>query len=222
MNFDKRMHRFNKIEITDSPVDIEKWLTSQKYSDERITVFKLRNMIMIDPVDQKNFYKDLQKQMSKVEKDKSKMIVNRIDKETDLNWFIDFLDSNEHKELSLRIIKRMLAIDEKSYCYYLNLLKKKYTDNQFDCILQILTETIRIKDVAEEIFNIMKEDYVRDPQDFASLTQILGLSNSFELNYLYSFYIYFKNNFPDNNYFEGPLFGISYYLERRRRTTGST
>ena len=52
-----------------------------------------------------------------------------------------------------------------------------------------------------------------DTQDFASIIQTLGLvKNDRNLTYLYSFYVFFKDNFPDEDYFEGPLFGIENYL----------
>ena len=222
MKIENKIHRFKTITLQEPPKDIELWYKTAQYSDDRITVFRLHDMISINQIDQKAFYKDLRNHLTQTEINESKKLRSNIKSENDISKLISLYDDNEHKELSLEIILKMISIDKHVYKRYIDQLKTRYTENQFDNIIHILVETIRIIDISEDIIEVLQNNYVRDPQDFAVLVQILGLSNKDLLSFLYTFYRYFINNFPNNNYFEGPLLGISYYIEKRRRTTAST
>ena len=117
----------------------------------------------------------------------------------------------------------MYSLNENIYKDYLKYLENAYTEETFDNIVLVLIETIKKKDISDEILDLLKKDKIRDPQDFSVLAQIMGLADTNnKIMYIYSFYKYFINNFPEENYFEGPLFGINYFIERKRLTTAST
>jgi len=222
MKTDKKMTRFKNIQLLEIPDKLEDWYKNVKFSDDRITVFKLHHMICIDD-DKVHFYKDLRKKMSKKERDESIIIQKNIKIEKDYTKLQDLLIQRNHRELVPEIIKRMCSLNENIYKEYINKLEEKYSEEEFDDIINVLVEVIKQKDISEEIIGLLKKDKIRDPQDFAVLSQILGIAvTGDKINYIYSFYRYFINNFPEENFFEGPLFGIEYYLRRTRLTTAST
>jgi len=223
MQIEKRMTRFKNIQLLEIPENIESWYKTIKYSEEKITVFKLHHMISIDEEEREVFFIDLRKQLKKEEKIESNILSTQLSVETDLGKLKELIEQRKHRELVPQIINRMLSINEDIYLEYIHRLDNQYTEDIFDNAIAVLIETSKKKDISNEILDLLKKDKIRDPQDFAVLSQIMGLGDTNNIiMYLYSFYRYFINNFPDENYFEGPLFGISYYLEIRRRTTAST
>ena len=216
------MTRFKNIQLLEIPEKLEDWYKNVKFSDDRITVFKLHHMICIDD-DKVHFYKDLRKKMSKKERDESIIIQKNIKIEKDYTKLQDLLIQRNHRELVPEIIKRMCSLNENIYKEYINKLEEKYSEEEFDDIINILVEVIKQKDISDEIIGLLKRDKIRDPQDFAVISQIMGIAvTEDKIKYLYSFYRYFINNFPEDNFFEGPLFCIEYYLRRTRLTTAST
>jgi hypothetical protein len=219
----KRMTRFKNIQLLEMPDNLEVWYKNVKFSDDRITVFKLHHMICINDKDKVHFYNDLRKKMSKKEKDESIVIERNISIEKDYNKLKEIFVQRNHRELVPEIIKRMCSLNENIYKEYINKLEEKYSEEEFDDIISILVEVIKQKDISDEIISLLKRDKIRDPQAFAVLSQIIGLAvTGDKIKYIYSFYRYFINNFPEENFFEGPLFGIGYYLKRTRLTTAST
>jgi len=204
------------------PESIEEWFKTIKYSNETITVFRLHEMIDINEIDQNAFYNDLKRHLTKEERKESEEHLIWIKNENCISELLSIYDNDKHKELVREIVSRIIQLDNCIYKKFLEKLKVKYTENEFDNVIHILVETIKTKDISEELLEVLSSDYVRDPQDFAVLIQILGLCSNDTFSYLYTFYNYFKNNFPEENYYEGPLLGISYYIERRRRTIAST
>ena len=56
---------------------------------------------------------------------------------------------------------------------------------------------------------------IRDPLDFSSLLMILGRSKDAKyIHFLYTFYVFFKDNFPDKEYYEGPFLGLNEIINR--------
>jgi len=223
MDNQKRMTRFKNIQILEMPIDIIKWYRSIKYSGEEITVFSLHHMIEIDERDSAIFLKDIRKRLSNSELLESTNLLCIIENSEEIEFLKDLLESKKHRELTNKIVERMYTINDYIYKDYLDKLNTKYSEDIFDTIVSVLIITIKRKNIVNEIFELLINDKIRDPQDFAVLAQILGIAiTEDKVNYLYSFYKYFINNFPDNNYFEGPLFGISYFLKNNHRTTAST
>jgi len=180
-------------------------------------------MISIDNTEREVFLKDLRKHLGKEEKVESNQLSIKIGTENDLGKLKELIEKREHRELIPEIINRIYSLNEHVYKDYINYFENEYTEEDFDNIISVLVETIKRKDISDEILDVLKKDKIRDPQDFAVLAQIMGLGDTNnKIVYLYSFYKYFINNFPEENYFEGPLFGISYFIQRRRRTTAST
>lgn len=212
MNIKDRMHRFNRIKIEEAPSNILTWFPKQHFIYDRTTIFLIRNMLYIDQDNRDKVQATLKNQLSKEEKEKSNMILHSLKNEKSVDRLIDMYELNEYKAIEVEIIRQMLFLDENAYRFYLNLLKTKYTNIQFDHVFQVLVEAMKIKNISEEILSILKEDFVRDPEDFASLIQVLGLADVDNSKYLYSFYNYFKDNFPSKDYFEGPLYGFLYAI----------
>jgi len=215
MNFEKRMPRFDKIQILDPPDNIKEWYFLQEYSEEEITVFKLRNIWLIKP--------EIEKEMFSLtileEKDKKR--INRynqqrkyISDENNVEILKKIYNDKEYFDVHPIILDKIVGIDPDFYKKYLEILRGQYDDIVFDDALRFLVRKIKIKDITEEIIELLRSNAIRDPQDFASLTQIMGFQNKKEnIKYLYSFYSFFKNNFEDREYFEGPLYGLSYIIE---------
>jgi hypothetical protein len=220
---EKRMPRFERIPIMEAPPKIEEWYIKQKYSDDRISVFKLRDMININEKSEEKFFKDLNNYQTDDQIHENKQLLKRIENENRIEELIKIYDSGEARNILVDITKKMIEIDDNIYKIYIEKLKNKYSETGFDNIFMILAKTSDRKDISTDIIDILKNNYIRDPQDFASLIQILGLCNNQDvLKYLYTFYGYFVNNFANESYFEGPLLGISYYIKGKRRTIAST
>jgi len=217
------MTRFKNIQMLEAPDNIEKWYKTAKYALDRITVFRLHHMLTIDEKQSGIFRADIIKKLSKEDRSESKRIHDEIGKESDISKIKYYFDNKIHRELSNEYAKRMCYLNKDVYKEYYKKIENEYSDDDIDRIVELTVETMKMIDISSKILKILEEDLVRDPKDFSVLAQLIGISNNDKMiNYLYSFYMYFINNFPEDNYFEGPLLGISYFIERRRRTTAST
>jgi len=188
MQIEKRMTRFKNIQLLEIPEKIEYWYKTIKYSEEKITVFKLHHMISIDEEEREVFFNDLRKQLKKEEKIASIILSTQLSVETDLGKLKELIEQRKHRELFPQIINRMLSINEDIYLEYIHCLDNQYTEDIFDNAIAVLIETGKKKDISNEILNLLKKDKIRDPQDFAVLSQIMGLGDTNNIiMYLYSF-----------------------------------
>jgi hypothetical protein len=214
MKYERRMPRFEVIPMLDAPDDIFEWYEKQQYSSDEINVFRLRNIWMISPDIENTIAEKFQN--ASQDKERSKRYWERkksVRKQNDAGVLLEELNQDAYMDSRIDIIERLLELDSGIYKVFLENLKKEYLPHYFDDALRILIRTIRKQIITEDILDLFRSNKFRDPKDFASVMQLLGFVKSREnLKLLYSFYIFYLENFPESNLFEGPLFGISYYL----------
>jgi hypothetical protein len=217
--FEKNVARYERIPKLVIPQDFESWLKKQNLSDEEITVFKLRDIWIRDCSLEKKI-KDLvlshKSQIERNNKYSEKMVM--IDNMNIINSLFDFLDNTEYLDLHIDIIDKIIKLRSNSYSLFIDKLSTKYSDMFFDNALRYFSRLIEINNMSDVVFELIKKDYIRDPKDFASLLQVFGKSKKMEdINLLYSYYVYYKDNFPDDYHFEGPLFGMFYMMDYKKR-----
>jgi len=223
MNFERRMPRFDKIQILEPPNNIEEWYENEKYSEEEINVFRLRNIWLLKPEIEKEIFNIMIKKIKDNERKNTYAKQSKyIRTENNVEILFKLFNDKEYYDVHAIILDKIESLDTNFYKKYIDMLKNKYDDIIFDNALRFLVRKIKVKDITEEILELLRTNSIRDPQDFASLVQIMGFQNNEKnIKYLYSYYNFFKNNFGEENYFEGPLYGISYIIEKRL-TTAST
>lgn len=214
MKYERRVPRFEVIPMLDAPDDIPEWYEKQQYSSEEINVFRLRNIWMISPEIESTIAEEFQN--ASQDKERSRRYWEKkksVRKQNDVGVLLEELNQAAYMDSRIDIIDRLFELDTGIYKVFLENLKKEYSPHYFDDALRILIRTIRKQNITEDILDLFRSNKFRNPQDFASVVQLLGFVKSRKnLNVLYSFYIFYLNNFPDTNLFEGPLFAISYYL----------
>jgi hypothetical protein len=214
MEFKRRMPKMEKIPLLNPPDDIEEWYKSEPFSDQKITEFKLRDFMFIE----NDIQQFITKTMFEIVKDKErerKYIEGKksINKETDVHKLLDLLNDEDYFDLNADIITRLDKLDANIYKHFLEKLKTEFSNQDFDNIIKILVINLRRKNISDEIIEVLEANYIRNPRDFASLLQILGLQKTEKnLTLLYTYYKFFKNNIPEEIYYEGPLLGIYYYF----------
>lgn len=214
MNYERRMPRFEVIPMLAPPEDISEWYSKQQYSSEEINVFRLRNIWIVSPEVENTIAEKVQDNIRDKERAKryweKKKSVRR---QNDVGVLLEELLQYKNVDSRIDIIDRLFVLDSGIYKIFLENLKKEYLPHYFDDTMRILIRTIRKQNITEDILDLFRSNKFRDPQDYASLLQVLGLIKSkINLGLLYSFCVFYQDNFPDTSLFEGPLFGIFYYL----------
>ncbi|MDR1787662.1 MAG: hypothetical protein LBR16_04345 [Treponema sp.] len=211
----RRMPRFERIPLCALPadLDLEAWYEEQK-TGELPSAFTLRDFA--DTMqDEEHTIRDLALRFCEParqrELEESKRVIA---KETDVSVLMAMVTDKRYADAHPELIRRMEALDPDVYRRYLEKFKTPdYEEKDMDFGVKILMNKMKERDLSQEIIALLKGDYVRSPFDFAGLVQILGFRKTEEnLRLLYGFYHFFKDNFPTDSYFEGPLLGIANYL----------
>ena len=217
MNFEKRMPRFEKVPLLKYPDNMKKWLETRQFAENELTVYRLRDVWLRNPdlenlaIEQMFTAIEEKKRQRKYEEN-NKIIL----KEEKVATLLEYLSNNDFFDSRIEIIDRIMSLDGDIYRDFLARLNEKYSDVFFDNVTRVLARKIKEKDLFEELFSLLKNNIVRDPSDFSSILQIMGLSkNKLVPSILFSFYTFFQDNFPDKPYFEGPLLGMLYYFEEK-------
>ena len=135
---------------------------------------------------------------------------------TSVNKLFVLLNNFEYMDLHVDIIDKIISLGLDSYLLFIEKLSAQYSEIFFDNSIRYFSRLIEYDNMSSVILSLIKKDYVRDPKDFASLIQVLGKSKIREdINLIYSYYIYFKDNFPDDTHYEGPLFGMYYMMDNK-------
>jgi hypothetical protein len=213
--YSKRIHKFQKIPLLVVPESIEEWYKNQDFSENEVTVFKLRHIFIQSPDIEEEIIKNVLKELIN-DKERIKEYntnIEYINNEESENVLLKILNENSFQDCRVEIIKKLLSINENIFLKVLELLKNDYTDIFFDNSLRILSRIAWKRDISKEIISFIKTNPIRNPKDFSSIIQILGCCKNKEvLQILYSIYNYLVDNFPDDEYYEGPLFGLMYYF----------
>ncbi|NLK46660.1 MAG: hypothetical protein GX297_08435 [Treponema sp.] len=213
--YNKRIHKYQKIPLLSVPENIEEWYKNQDFSENEITVFKLRHIFIrspdIEEVIMRNVLKEIKDDQKRIENYKTN--IEYINNEESENVLLKLLNENSFQDCRVEIINKLISINENIFLKVLELLENDYTDIFFDNSLRILSRTALKRDISKEIISFINSNSIRDPKDFSSIIQILGCCKNEEvLQILFSIYNYLVDNFPDDEYYEGPLFGLMYYF----------
>jgi hypothetical protein len=214
MKYERRMPRFEVIPMLEPPDDIAEWYLEQQYSSEEINVFRLRNIWIVSPQVENSIAEKVQDNIR--DKERAKKYWEKkesLRRQNDVGVLLEELIQNKNVDSRIDIIDRLFELDNGIYKVFLENLKKEYLPHYFDDTMRVLVRTIRRQNITEDILDLFRSNKFRDPQDYASLLQVLGfIKSKTNLGLLYSFYVFYQDNFPDTSLFEGPLFGIAYYL----------
>jgi hypothetical protein len=88
-------------------------------------------------------------------------------------------------------------------------LCESYSNFFFENSLILLSEVYKREDISDKIVSLLESNKVRDMLDFSSLLMLLGRSKSREvLPVLYSYFVFFRDNYPQEEYYEAPLLAM--------------
>lgn len=88
-------------------------------------------------------------------------------------------------------------------------LCESYSNFFFENSLLLLNEVYKREDISDKIVSLLESNKVRDMLDFSSLLMLLGRSKSREvLPVLYSYFVFFRDNYPQEEYYEAPLLAM--------------
>lgn len=211
VEFKRRMPRFEKIpQIIATKENIDN-LKKINFKHDIITVIRLRHAkLRFDNVDEITIAA-----IKKISPNdgRTKEIVENIGKvktTEDYDALFAFLSTKTGHDSISSLIRKLRNKKCDFYKDVLSKLNTGYNDIFLDNAILILGNEYSNRDISNDIIDTLKTNTIRDPLDFSSLLMILGKSkDSRYLNILYSFYIFFKDNFADDEYYEGPLIGIN-------------
>ena len=88
-------------------------------------------------------------------------------------------------------------------------LCESYSNFFFENSLILLSEVYQKENISDKIVSLLESNKVRDMLDFSSLLMLLGRSKSREvLPVLYSYFVFFRDNYPQEEYYEAPLLAM--------------
>lgn len=211
LEYKRRMPRYNRIpKITATNRDIEN-LSITRFRDDDISVTRLRYAKLdfqnIDEI-------AIELMQSKLPDDPRTMeimqSVHRIETSEKYDELFSFLSSRTGSDAFSPLIRKLRSKKDTLYMDVLSKLENGYNDIFMDNAILILGYEFNHRDISDDIIRTLLSDRVRDPQDFSSLSMLVGKSgDSRHIDFLYSLYIFFRDNFPEDEFFEGPLLAIT-------------
>jgi hypothetical protein len=210
IEFKKRMPKYEKIPILSLSTEELFKLKKMSMNENEISVNKLRHAKLIFK-ESDEIVKNILKLKLPNDKRTNEILdnTNLIEETSDYEILFSFLSDLIGNDAITLLIKKLRAINISLYKHVLSVLREDYNDIFMENALLILSNEFSEQDISSDILNLLKSNNIRDPMDFSSFLLVLGHSKNIEnLNVLYSFYIFFKDNFPENEYFEGPLLAI--------------
>lgn len=216
LNYERRMPRVGKIpQIKAMKKDIDKF---KKVILERelITTIRLRHA----KLNFKNVDEIALEAMKRVIPGDSRIAeinenIEKVESENRYTVLFDYLSSRIGNDAISPLIKKLRDKNQNLYRDVLSKLTCEYTDIFIDNAILILGGEYVYQDISNEIINTLMLNKIRDPLDFASLLMILGRSkDTRHIDFLYTFYIFFKDNFPEAEYYEGPFLGLNEIIDR--------
>ncbi len=207
---ERRMPRFKRLPKYTMPPEVRERIPSLEMSDDEINVLRLRHAkmcfgsfsaILEDEKIRKTFPPDriaeIESNIRKVKQAKGYALLYSLLFEPAGNDAIDIL------------VQKLVSLKPSVYDDVLESLGSDYTDMFFDNALILFYRCFDKEDISSKILSFLETNAVRDPLDFASLCMSLGSSKNEDLlDFLYSMYLFFKDNFPEDSYFEGPLLAM--------------
>ncbi len=216
LDYKRRMPRLTKIpQIKATKKDIDK-LRNAPLSQEVVTTIRLRHAKMTfknaDEVVLNAFKRALPEDYRLAE---LKDNIKKVESENRYSVLFDFLSSRTGNDALSPLIRKLRNKNQNLFEDVLSKLISGYTDTFMDNALIILDGEFEYHDIGDRIVDTLKSGKIRDPLDFASLAMVVGRSKTAKhIDFLYTFYVFFKDNFPDKEYYEGPLLGLKDLLER--------
>ncbi len=216
LEYERRMPKIEKIpQITATKVDIDK-LNKVILDQDSVTVIRLRHAKLtfsnFDEITLAAMKRELPNDT------RTKEIIENIGKVESANRYdvlFDFLSIKIGNDAISPLIKKLRNKNKDLYRDVLAKLTGDYTNTFMDSAILILCSEYDHQDISDEIIGMLKTNKIRDPLDFSSLLMILGRSKDARyINFLYTFYVFFKDNFPEAEYYEGPFLGINEIIDR--------
>jgi hypothetical protein len=205
--------KMDEISLLDVPGDLKSMFSGQPLNLENSTsVFVVRDYLLsleIDGSIDNMVFNIIDKE--RIMKYNAFLIKMNTEKNSD--YLISLLDGEKDYEIKSYIYKKLIELNSNVYAKFFDKLKVYYSEECFDNAIIILGLTMKNHDISLDIIEFLKEGYIKKPSDFSSLMQLLGYrKNSLNLQYLYTYYKYFKDNFVNKDYYEGPAVGIWNYF----------
>ena len=145
--------------------------------------------------------------------------------------FHNFSEIIQHPEIRKDIEKNMQIVKEtEDYANLFSLLSEKAGADAADLLTEKLMrlkpgvdddvlaalsegyergEVYEREDISAKIISLLESNKLRDMLDFSSLLMLLGRSKSRDvLPVLYSYFVFFRDNYPEEEYYEAPLFAM--------------
>ena len=155
MNFERKMPRFDKIQILEPPNNIEEWYKSENYFNEEVNVFRLRNMWLLKPELEREIFSLMIKNIKDIERKAIYTKQNKyIKTENNIEVLFIKLNDKEYYDVHPIIIDKIISLDPNIYKKYIDILKKKYDDITFDDALRFFVRKIKSMDITEEIIEL--------------------------------------------------------------------
>jgi hypothetical protein len=212
VQFKRRMPKIEKIPLMKVPGDISGEFGEKLRLDESRSVFVIRDFFLESELDG-----SLEKTLLKVMDDEKlrnyKKLRQVIIAETDIGNLFNLLSQENNIGIKTHIYKRLVDLDPEIYTQFLEKLKTPYSEECYDSVFLILGMTLQTTDISPAIIEFLRGNYIRDPADFASMIQLLGYGKGdVNLQYMYTYYHFFIDNFEDEHYYEGPVIGMANYF----------
>jgi hypothetical protein len=213
-NFYRRMPRVEKIPLMKIPDDLFQMIEDRLYLGDSRSVFVIRDYFLSTELDG-SFEKRVVKELDTGRLKRYKTLKQEINAEKSIETLFELLSRENNIEIRNCIYKRLIEMDVNVYNKFLEELKAKYSEECYDAAFIVLGMVINKTDISNEIIEFLNGNYIRDPSDFSSMIQLLGYrKNEINLQYMYTYYNFFVNNFEHENYFEGPIIGLGNYYNR--------
>lgn len=212
-SYKRRMPRFSKIRKIEFPANGRETLENFEYPEELIpTVLTLRRL-SLDPRSEITdiAYKALKKSNKDSER-VQEMERNRgfIENCDDYDTLFSLLSQSKGMDGLSRIVVKLMAANEDLLEDIFDGLRNPYNELFMDNSLRVIYAVLEEHpEKGQEIIKFLSEDKVRDPIDFSSILMTLLATKSREhLDWLYTFFIFFQDNFPDESHFLGPYYAL--------------
>ena len=210
LNYERRMPRLKKIpQVKATEKDIDK-LKKVILEQDVINEIRLRHTLSIS------------KKFDEIALEAMKQAIPNDPRITEINKNIEKVESENRYAVLFEYLSTGIGIDAKSplitklrnknsklFVDVLSTLTGVFSNIFIDNALSILGGEYEYQDISDNIVETLMSGKIRDPLDFASLIMILGRSkDARHIDFLYTFYVFFKDNFSEEKYYEGPFFGL--------------
>lgn len=203
-----------KIPLLKPPGNLSQIFKEKLHLGDSRSVFVIRDYFLESELNG-SLERMILKRINRKRRERYEILGQKIQDEKNIEILFELLRTENHIEIRRCIYKKLVELDTNVHSTFLDKLKRKYSEDCYDTAFIILGLAINRIDISNDLVELLKGNYIRDPSDFSSIIQLLGYrKNEINLRYMYTYYNFFINNFTDKNYYEGPVVGIGNYYGR--------